>query len=192
MKKKSLPKEEYSITGFADVVSSPIFYSVIILTIILGLASVFGFFQNPLRLKLIIDLISQRVSISKVENKTATEYPSNTENSKASLINDLYPDTYKKLKIIYQRDGKITASSLDDSRYSILKDIDEKNSSDEDASLNSMIPVSLDYNISSPHFWGKLSQKKPTENLLTDIQLSPYDSLQTGDSIYSLKVKQRI
>ena len=109
-KYKNNKEEYYSITGFSELVASPFFYSILILTVILGLASTFGFFQNPRKLKLIIDLISQRVFISEAKQ---IQIPK-VVNSRAYLI------AQDKLKIIYRRDGNITASSLNGDRYSIF------------------------------------------------------------------------
>ncbi len=64
-------EEPYSISGFSDLINSPVFLAILLLTFILGLSSVFGFFQNPQKLRLIIELINQRVNISETKSHQA-------------------------------------------------------------------------------------------------------------------------
>jgi len=67
---KKTKKEEvvYSSTDLSDLLSSPIFYSIIALTFILGFSSIFGFFNNPRKLKTVVDAISQKVMIQPNSN----------------------------------------------------------------------------------------------------------------------------
>lgn len=177
-KKYKNNKEVYSITGFSDLVASPFFYSILIITVILGLASTFGFFQNPRKLKLIIDLISQRVFISEVKQ---IQMPK-VVNSRAYLI------AQDKLKIIYRRDGNITASSLNGDRYSIFGE----QYSLKEARFNPVNRmVAINYNISSSQFWGDMNFKK-LQGGIVGTPISPYSLLEKDVFSYSLRVNNRI
>ncbi len=57
--------EIYSITGFKDILASPLFYPIVAVSVILGIASMFGFLQNPLKLKAVVNSIHNKVSISR-------------------------------------------------------------------------------------------------------------------------------
>jgi len=172
--------DEYSVTGFSELVASPFFYSVLILTVILGLASTFGFFQNPRKLKLIIDLISQRIFISEVEQK----YTPKVVNSRA------YSVEQEKLQIIYKREGNVTASSLNRDRYSIftneysLKDVGFN-------PINTAVLVAIDYDISSSQFWENTNFNK-SQGVIIGAPISPYYSLEKDVFRYTLRVNSRV
>ena len=53
----------YSTTGFKDTLASPLFYSVAAVALVLGIASIFGFLQNPLKLKAVANAVHNKVSI---------------------------------------------------------------------------------------------------------------------------------
>ena len=170
MKKKSPnTKEVYSITGFSDLVSSPFFFSVLILTIILGLASTFGFFKNPRKLKLIIDLISQRIFISNATTQTLPKV----------VYSQAYTIEQKELQVISKKDGNITASSLNKDRYAILSN-DNLNDIDY-SSFDPTITVAIDYNIASLRFWGSLNPSK-SNRLVIGAPLTPNYSLDINKS----------
>jgi len=42
--------EVYSISGFKDTLASPVFYPVIVVAMLLGITSILGFVQNPMKL----------------------------------------------------------------------------------------------------------------------------------------------
>jgi len=169
MKKKAPnTKEVYSITGFSDLVSSPFFFSVLILTIILGLASTFGFFKNPRKLKLIIDLISQRIFISDATTQTLSKV----------VYNQAYTIEQKELQVISKKDGNITASSLNKDRYAILSN-DDLNV--DYSSFDPKITVAIDYNIASLRFWGSLNPSK-SNRLVIGAPLTPNYSLDINKS----------
>lgn len=177
-KKYKNNKEVYSITGFSDLVASPFFYSILIITVILGLASTFGFFQNPRKLKLIIDLISQRVFISEVKQ---IQMPK-VVNSRAYFI------AQDKLKIIYRRDGNITASSLNGDRYSIFGE----QYSLKEAGFNPVNRMAaINYKISFSQFWGGMNFKK-LQGGIVGTPISPYSLLEKDVFSYSLRVNNRI
>ena len=163
MKNKSQNnREEYSITGFSELVSSPFFFSVLILTIILGLASTFGFFKNPRKFKLIIDLISQRIFISEADQNIAPKIVSNRA----------YSIAQKELQVVSKKDGNITISSLDKDRYAIFSEdflLQDINFLPKDT----MVSVSIDYNISSSRFWGDLSLNNFKSSRIIGSPISP-------------------
>lgn len=177
-KKYKNNKEVYSITGFSDLVASPFFYSILIITVILGLASTFGFFQNPKKLKRIIDIISHRVFISEVR----------PFNMSKVVNNRAYSIEEEKLTIIYRRDGNITASSLNRDRYSIFSE----QFSLKEAGFNPVNRmVAIDYDISSSQFLGALNFKQLQADLVST-PISPYYSLEKDRLRYSLGVNNRI
>ena len=65
---KNKKLEVYSISGFRDTLASPVFYPVIVVSLVLGVASIFGFVQNPLKLKAMVNVIHQKVAKTKVVN----------------------------------------------------------------------------------------------------------------------------
>ena len=180
MNNKSPNDDEYTITGFSELVASPFFYSVIVLTVILGFASAFGFFQNPRKLKLIIDLISQRVFISEVERKHGPKLVSNRAYSVAE----------EKLQIIYKRDGNVTASSLNQDRYSIFaEELVQKDRNFQ--AMDTTVSVAIDYDISSNQFWGDLNVSH-SAGISLGSPISPYYSIEKDLSRYSLKVNHGV
>ena len=60
--------EVYSISGFRDTLASPVFYPVIVVALVLGVTSIFGFVQNPLKLKSVVNVIQQKVAKSNLVN----------------------------------------------------------------------------------------------------------------------------
>lgn len=183
MKKKSPNnREEYSITGFSDLVSSPFFFSILILTLILGLASTFGFFQNPRKLKYIIDFISQRIFISEVDRKIVPTV----------VNNRAYSIAQRELHVVSKKDGNITASSLDNDRYVIFSDdfvLQDTGAIPKDA----MVSVSIDYNLSSRKFWGDLSKRYFESNsVIIGSPISPYYSLDKDQFRYDLGTNHSI
>ncbi|MEH6455573.1 MAG: hypothetical protein V7749_04590 [Cocleimonas sp.] len=65
LQKNSKP-EVYSISGFRDTLASPVFYPVVVVSLVLGIASIFGLVQNPLKLKAMVNVIHQKVSETKI------------------------------------------------------------------------------------------------------------------------------
>ena len=182
--------KEYSLTNFSSILSSPIFLAVLVLAFILGLSSVFGFFQNPRKLKAIIDIVSHRLFISEVARDLKAPLAAISYKRNAVFSG--------QLQTIYQRDGYIIASSLDSERYSLLS---------EKVKLVGMAPVpsgmrvgSIDYDIASKKFWSKLNIRlglvgRKNTNLSYVIQsdktigmnpISPYYSLGVDSLRYSL------
>ena len=173
MKNKNIIEEEvYTTTGLSDLLSSPVFYSVLVLTFILGLSSIFGFLEDPLRLKIVVDSISERVSI----------------NEKAVVF---YDDEYSSY-----RSSQGTVSFIASSRYDILsKELFSQNSDmllEQDSQK-----VSFNYDITSKQFWESLdssriesaseeSNREKAEALRIGAPLSTDYYSEQGDEKYSL------
>lgn len=168
--------EVYSSMGFSELFSSPVFYSVLVLTIILGLSSAFGFLQNPRKLKLVVDVISHKVSLSRPHVVSQNEY--------------LISQSMKS-------DKETTISNIDKNRYSIFSD--SFNNSDLVISQGTSVkPVSFDYDITSREFWGDLDmtriesaieetqrQNRGSFTIGTPIELD--SSIERNDSKYSMR-----
>lgn len=60
--------EVYSTSGFRDTLASPVFYPVIVVALLLGITSILGFVQNPLKLKAVVNVIHQKVTTKSVVN----------------------------------------------------------------------------------------------------------------------------
>ena len=167
----------YRITGFSDILASPVFYIVLVLTIFLGLSSIFGFLQNPRKLKAVIDVIHHKTVISQ-------NYTTDKKYSLMSVIKN------ENLEV----GSSSTVSYLDESRYSIFSD-------DFYLDFNAIATdgiqhVSFNYDITSKQFWGDLEMGRilptvegTTESLLPLILGVPIDSslLLDDDSKYSIK-----
>lgn len=172
--KKNVNEQVYSSTGLSDLLSSPVFYSVLALTFFLGLSSVFGFLQNPRKLKTVVDAISEKVSIY--------------QNSEAGFGVDQYSS--------YGSTVVDAVSYLDNNRYSVLsKDLFAPT---EKAIERGIQRVSFNYDITSNEFWGNLdsssiesapeeSVRNNTENWRLGTPLSSDYYNDQGDSKYSLK-----
>ncbi len=132
MKNKNNVREEvYSATELSDLLSSPVFYSVLALTFFLGLSSVFGFLQNPRKLKTVVDAISEKVSIY--------------QNSEAGFGVDQYSSYGSSVDAV---------SYIDNSRYSIS--FKELFAPTDKIIEQSIQKVSFNYDITSKQFWGNL------------------------------------
>ena len=59
----------YKRSEFSDLLTSNNFYTVSAIALVLGAASVFGFIQNPRKLKSVVDTISYKVSMQHVDNQ---------------------------------------------------------------------------------------------------------------------------
>ena len=73
LKQNNNKPEIYSTSGFRDTLASPVFYPVIVVALVLGVTSIFGFVQNPLKLKAVVNVIHQKVAVTKVVNESFRE-----------------------------------------------------------------------------------------------------------------------
>lgn len=172
MKNKAKEKV-YSVTELSDILSSPVFYSVLALTFFLGLSSVFGFLQTPRKLKTVVDAISERVSIY--------------QKSEAGFGVDQYSAYGSSANAV---------SYLESKRYNILsKDLFAPT---HKANEQSIQKVSFNYDITSKQFWNNFdsssiesvseeSIREKMDNWRRGAPLSSDYYIDQGDSIYSLK-----
>ena len=133
-------KEVYSTTGFKDVIASPVFYAVLFITFILGFFSVFGFLQNPLKLKAAVNIISKKVSVINRQGSSTLIQNTHKEvfisNSKQSSRH------FRRISYSYDITSKQFWSDLDTNKFNTtIEDIIDLNS---DAS-NIGIPLKPDY-----------------------------------------------
>ena len=153
-------QDEFLVSGVSRIVSSPVFIAILVLTFILGVSSVFGFFQNPRKLKAIIDLIHRSVFVSKVRQMPYfPEVASDNQKDKVLLQTG-------QLQTIYKRNGYVTASSLEDERYSIFSkefSLDSLASKQKNNKIDRFI-TDFDYNVASKNFWRNLSIGMQTSN----------------------------
>ena len=174
----------YKITGFTDIVASPVFYSILFLALILGLSSIFGFLQNPRKLKTVIDVIHQKVSVSAASNTS-----SRNKYSLIQLQNDNQLGSFQKGVT-----ESVTISYLDKNRYSIFSnDLGLIPGSDKEKPSK----VSFDYDITSKHFWGTFNDygiapqleedRNNSDLLLPTIPAEELYSIDLDNEKYSLK-----
>ena len=164
---KPISEEVYSSTELSDLLSSPVFYSVLALTFFLGLSSIFGFFENPRKLKTVVDIISEKVVTADVNTVSFGQV-------KYSMIQ--------------------TDSSRND-RYNILRsDLFSENPVN---SAGSIEKVSFNYDITSKQFWGNLdssriesateeSRRNNSDALVIGTPLSPEYHSPESDAKYSM------
>lgn len=127
----------YSISGFRDTLASPVFYPVIVVALVLGVTSIFGFVQNPLKLKAVVNVIHQKVAKETIVN--------------GSLENKLYSmrsrnETHKSLKI----DSEAVNDSF--GLFSNAEDAELPNKSVNDGFER----FAFNYDVTSGSFWNDL------------------------------------
>lgn len=163
----------YSSTDLIDLLSSPIFYSVIALSLILGLSSVFGFFNNPRKLKTVVDAISQNLSVNPRTNTVSYD---------ADVDYLLRNHSFKEL-------------SVKKETHFLIKSDNSYNTSDNGngvipySALNANINqeaqrVSFDYNITSDQFWGSFDVNR-IESMIDQNQQQNLDTLMIGAPLSS-------
>ncbi len=173
---KTTDKEVYSNTDLSDLLSSPVFYSVIALTFILGLSSIFGFLQNPQKLKTVVDVISSKVVSANHSNLVSYEGD--------------------KYALLQSSSNDVTADRVTRDRYDILSNDLSVASANNQAGIQR---VTFNYDITSKQFWGSLdssriesaieeSKRQASDASLIGAPLSSdYNSAgQVGDSKYSM------
>ncbi len=181
--KKTKKEVVYSSTNMSDLLSSPVFYSVIALTFILGLSSIFGFFNNPRKLKAVVDVISQKILINPNSNTVSfdadEDYLLQNYSFKAMSINLDWPISSANIEDPYNISSKLIVLNP-----ALSVKIDTQR-------------VSFDYDITSKQFWGGLdasriesaieeSQRKDRDALVIGVPLSSEYSLEQGDEKYSM------
>lgn len=132
--------EVYSTTGFKDTLASPYFYPIAVITIVLGVSSILGFLQNPLKLKAVVNVINQKVSVSSPV--------------RSSVNHDLYSlsQSFSEKKINTQRKENAETINIFQDFYATKI----SNQTDE-ASLQR---VSFNYDVTSTQFWTDLDTSR--------------------------------
>ena len=84
----------YKTSGFSEIVASPVFFAIVVLTILLGLASSLGYLSNPLKLKAKVDNLSAKVfkpSVSRYRlSLTEKEIPLAMAADRYSILGDSF------------------------------------------------------------------------------------------------------
>jgi len=135
--------EVYSIRGFRDTLASPVFYPVIVVALVLGVTSIFGFVQNPLKLKSMVDVMHQKVSTTNVVNGTLENRlykVSNTEKLKQAESVDIQSSSIKSFDLFSHID---TESNFE--KAPVDKDIER---------------IAFNYDVTSENFWTDLDSSK--------------------------------
>jgi hypothetical protein len=176
--KKDKKEEVYSSTDLSDLLSSPVFYSVIALTFILGLSSIFGFFNNPRKLKTVVDAISQKILINPNSNMVSFDTDDDYLLRKYSL-----KSSYVKPSAAPKNDNILISYHLVSAPEKVFKEEIQR--------------VSFDYDITSNQFWGNLdassiestseeSLRQNSDVLIIGAPISPDYHYEKGDSKYSM------
>ena len=171
--------EIYSTTGFKDVPASPVFYSIVTIAFILGISTIFGFLQNPLKFKAVVSVIHQKVSPSSPAKSSITQ------------------NVYSLSESFYKRSNRNNINAS----VSLYLDNTEDFGSKESTG-NGIQNVAFNYDVTSNQFWNKLDassiesvneeiDRNELEASMFGIPLEPdfqHDSKQIDDSIYVLKI----
>lgn len=177
----------YKITGFSDIIASPVFYTILFLSFLLGLSSIFGFLQNPRKLKTVIDVIHHKTVISQKAPININKYSLFTGTESVNRDRDVLEknDAFKSSTVSY----------LDNDRYNIFSDDFVFDYSESPSDV--MKHISFNYDITSRRFWedldiGRISPaiQGINDNSLPLIIGIPVDStliLEDDDSKYSMK-----
>jgi hypothetical protein len=168
--KKTKKEVVYSSTNMSDLLSSPVFYSVIALTFILGLSSIFGFFNNPRKLKTVVDVISQKLLINPNSNTVSfdadEDYLLRNYSLKAMSIDLEEPTTSGNINDLYNISSRLIMLNP---ASSVRKEFQR---------------VSFDYDITSKQFWGGLDANR-VESAIEESQIQHRDSLMIGAPLSS-------
>ncbi len=184
MQTKANNKEVYRVTGFSDIIESPVFYLILVLTFILGISSIFGFLQNPRKLKSVVDVINTKVAL--YDSKFADKGHQGVSHNKYSVIYNLSSTSVN------------STTKVDNSRYSLLSKDVFINNYHHDASVT---PVSFDYDITSDQFWSDLLLDTLDQNVnspslggqLLGTPITPFGSpLKREEGSYKYSMKNRL
>ena len=140
--------EVYSISGFRDTLASPVFYPVIVVTLVLGVTSIFGFVQNPLKLKSVVNVIQQKVGTREIVNDSF--------NLSQAYIDNMSSKNIKELTINTKRNFASTETNYAFDLFS-----------DNETSFNEKTPVdgnferiAFNYDVTSESFWTDLDSSR--------------------------------
>ena len=138
-KQKNKKSEIYCSSGFKDTLASPVFYPVIVVSLVLGITSIFGFIQNPLKLKTIVSVIHQKVAVSNLVND--------------SLKTDLY-------KINMKEESKKESTDIQSIEILDLFPNTDQNYTKKMPLEGSHERIAFNYDITSESFWADLDSSK--------------------------------
>ena len=186
MKKHKYKEPEiYSTTGFKDVLASPVFYAIATIAFVLGVSTIFGFLQNPLRLKAVVSVIHQKVSPEVSERTIVTH-------NAYSLSESFNKNHYKNNGLVnINKEARVI-------RYQDTTEYFGNNNNTE----KHIQHVSFNYDITSHDFWSNLDssslesvtgelKRKEIEASMIGTPLEPDFQQNTDkidDSIYVLKI----
>ena len=128
--------EVYSISGFRDTLASPIFYPVIVVAVVLGITSIFGFVQNPLKLKSVVNVIQQKVA---------------TQN----VVNDSFEDKQRYVISNHKLFNDLAENSQATPAIELFSDF-EVNPSDKMPIAEDFERIAFNYDVTSESFWTDL------------------------------------
>ena len=156
--KQAEKPQVYNTTGFKDTLASPVFYPVIVVSLVLGITSIFGFLQEPLRLKQVATAIHQKVSPMAVNDRAPQTYSLNDEMSAKALADEII-NSYKE------------NSNERQSQHSMLKELEN--------TQGRLHPVAFNYDVTSENFWADLDSSK-IESVSEEIQRESLDASVIG------------
>ena len=147
--------EVYSVSGFRDTLASPVFYPVIVVAIVLGVTSILGFVQNPLKLKSMVNVIHQKVATTNVVSGSidSSIYKVSDQSANAQSFGSSY-----KSKALLSN----TLSSKELPTFDLFTDIDAgAATSFEKMPVDKSIErIAFNYDVTSENFWRDLDSSK--------------------------------
>lgn len=179
----------YKRPEFSDLLKSNNFYTVSAIALVLGIASAFGFIQNPRKLKTVVDTISYKVSIAHPDNQRMSYQVFKQERYGLSA----------SLKQKQAEKGYFNVSRhFDDSRKYLYG-----NHPFSHSEKNNTKRVAFSYDITSDKFWNDLNassigqvkdemHKGNYNSLSLDIVDEGDVFLDKGDSKYSIASELRV
>ena len=185
--------------------ASPLFYSVAVVALVLGIASIFGFLQNPLKLKAVANAVHNKVSIS---SPVRSSPRNNLYSLEQSFKNNNYNTDINRMSY-QQRDNTSQNRAefiLHYEKLLIKKDQQNNDNEIEKAQhkADDFNRVSFNYDVTANDFWTDLdttrlesaieeSDRQDFEASLIGVPLeSEYhrqlelEGMPLNDSIYSL------
>lgn len=143
MKKQHSDKNEiYSISGFRDTLASPVFYPVVVVAIVLGITSMFGFVQNPEKLKSMVDVMHQKVATTNVVNGTVNDQLYRVSQTNKSSETPKLNSHNTSLKLFTDIDANLMTYN---EKMPVHKDIER---------------IAFNYDVTSESFWTELDSSK--------------------------------
>lgn len=128
----------YSTTGFKDTLASPLFYSIAVVALVLGIASIFGFLQNPLKLKAVASAVHNKVHIgSPVSSSPKHDLYSLNQSFKQKTDNQSTPKFVQDFEALLIETQKQTESQTQNSHSGLQR-------------------VSFNYDVTASDFWTDL------------------------------------